>query len=122
MAQAIRDKKIEVKRSSDRFRDILFTDDVIDAFIRLENSNNYFGSKYNIVFCTKTRVRVLLSKLCDILFFEGPIAYSDGTPGDQHGIYSDISLINYGIKWEPHVNLEHGFSLMAHWPSNKIIY
>ena len=121
LAQAIRNKKIEVKGSPDRFRDFVFIDDVIDAFIRLEHSNNSFGSTYNIASGTKTRVRKLLSKLCEILCFEGLIEYSDGTPGDQHGIYADISRIKNDIEWEPRVNLDQGLSLMARWASETVI-
>jgi len=112
LAMAIKDKKINVKGSLDRFRDFVFIDDVVNAFIDIDSNLSSYGKIYNVGTGIKTSVRELLSDLTDILPFKIEINVKGRTAGDQHGIYADISHIKNEIGWEPIVKLKDGLVLM----------
>jgi len=44
-----------------------------------------------------------------------PIQFEGSTPGDQIGIYADISEIKRYLSWEPKVELSDGIVKMVKW-------
>ncbi|GAJ18073.1 unnamed protein product, partial [marine sediment metagenome] len=44
-----------------------------------------------------------------------PIQFGGNTPGDQIGIYADISKIKRYFSWEPKVELSDGIVRMVEW-------
>ena len=43
------------------------------------------------------------------------VEFVDSTPGDQHGIYSDIKKVIKELNWLPKIELEDGLTLMVQW-------
>ena len=115
LAQAVEDKRIVVKGSSGRYRDFIYIDDVVEAFLaanRLETSGYRF---YNIGTGVRTTVRELLANIEKELPFNIEIKFSDSTPGDQFGIFADISKAKNKMNWYPKTELKKGLSNMVKW-------
>ena len=115
IAQAIKNNTIRVKGSPSRFRDFIFIDDVVNAFI-LANQTKQFGFNiYNIGTGVRTTVGELLRKIKDNFKNTLLVEFVDSTPGDQHGIYSDIKKVIKELNWLPKIELEDGLTLMVQW-------
>jgi len=120
LAQALKTKKVIVKGSPDRFRDFVYIEDVVNAFIKCEKEPKSFGKIYNVASSRKTTIRQLLEKMISKLPFEVPIEYRGNTPGDQFGIYANIQLIREDIGWKPNYSLEKGLDEMIKWALKRM--
>ena len=122
LAYIARGESIEVKGSLDRFRDYVYIDDVADAWIACLQNPSCFGNVYNLGSGEKTLVKELLPQLISA-WGEDPAVYPfeelEGTPGDQFGIYPDITNLRRDANWEPRVSLTEGLSRMTAWAKNN---
>ena len=122
LAYIARGESIEVKGSLDRFRDYVYIDDVVDAWVACLENPACFGQVYNLGSGQKTLVKDLLPQLISA-WGEDPAVYPfeelGGTPGDQFGIYPDISSLRNDTDWEPQVSLTEGLSRMVAWAKNN---
>jgi len=115
MSYVARKEKLIIRGSKDRFRDFIYVDDVVDAFIVVQNSKAY-GKIYNISTGVKTFVWQVIDEILDAFGYaknEYPIEYADGTPKDQFGIYGDSNRLRSDFGWNPKVRLKDGIKLMA---------
>ncbi len=122
MAFVAENKELLVKGSKDRFRDFVYIDDVINAIIVVANNPNASGKVYNVGTGIKTTVEELINNIIIAFNYdknEYPITYTEGTPGDQFGIFSDSSRINNELRWNPKTNIQEGIQLMADWAKNE---
>lgn len=90
LAQALQNKHIHVKGAAERFRDFIYIDDVVKAFIKTENclkAGEYLN--FNVCSGVKTTVGELVNAIC--YQFEESIStqFEGSTPGDQFGIYGN---------------------------------
>jgi UDP-glucose 4-epimerase len=109
----LRGEKLLIKGSTDRFRDFVYVEDVIDAWIKATNEPDTYGEVYNV--CRNKRIEV--SELVDTMLKvygeeDHPIEVTDGTPGDQFGIWGDSSKLQNDIQWSPTVSIEEGLKRM----------
>ena len=110
-------KPIHVRGSKDRFRDFIYVEDVVDAFMRAMKPEAS-GKVYNVATGRKTFVWQLLQEIVKAFGHDPakyPITYGESTPRDQFGIYGDASLLKKELGWEPKVSLEEGIPKMAEW-------
>lgn len=114
LAMAIKEGRITVKGSKDRFRDFVYIDDVAEAFLR---SIDREGSYEVMNVCTGHPVTVEEVVGTIIHELSEPIAveYTHGTPGDQFGIYGNHSKITKVLGWEPQVSFHEGIRRMIRW-------
>ena len=109
---------ITVKGSMERYRDFVYIDDVAEAWVAAVDSPNSIGRVYNVANGRKTFVHELVPELIRA-WGEDPNTYpveeEGGTPGDQFGIYADISKITNEIGWTPKFSLAEGLKRMADW-------
>ena len=91
LAQMLENQHIHVKGTADRYRDFIHIDDVVESFIRCLKIEKTQGMVINIA----TGIKTNISKLVDILIASQSnaisVQYEGGTPGDIHGIYSDVA-------------------------------
>lgn len=114
LAQALVNGKIEVKGSVDRFRDLIYIDDVVEAWFRASNYSSPLGLKLNIGTGVKTTVSELLDRICEIV--PGCSYFVQGsTPGDQSGIYADVTNLKKCLDLESFVSLDIGLKRFADW-------
>lgn len=118
MSYILKNQPLHIKGSKDRFRDFIFIDDVVSAFITCLAYNETIGKVYNVGTGKKTYIHELVENI--IRSFGSsvdnyPHFYKDSTPGDQFGIYCDNSLLRKDTNWSPNVSLVKGVQLMADW-------
>jgi UDP-glucose 4-epimerase len=93
LAQAIDRGVIEVKGNVSRFRDLVYIDDMVEAWYRSTVNNEVVGQTINVGTGVKTTVKQLLMKINELIP-NSTFTIQEGTPGDQSGIYSDTSKMS----------------------------
>jgi UDP-glucose 4-epimerase len=120
ISQAINSKKIIVKGSKIRFRDFIFIDDVVEAFIS-SIDNNFKGFRaINISRGVKTTVEELMFLIKANLPFSFSVDYSGSTPGDQHGIIGDPSYAKKELSWVAKTDLKNGIEKTCKWALSSL--
>jgi UDP-glucose 4-epimerase len=105
--------------SKNRYRDFVYIDDVVDAFIKAYNGNESDSfNLYTVATNRKTTVERLVEEIRSQLPFDVTATYDGSTPGDQFGIYCSYDLIKERLNWQPKVSLETGIKLMVDWAIN----
>ena len=115
LAQLLDSDKIVVRGSLDRFRDLIYVEDVVDAVMLSLRSAKAVGKIFNVGTGKRTTVRELLKKLMDLSGIHKPIVEAGPTPGDQFGIYADVSRIRNELGFSPKYTLDEGLRLMIDW-------
>lgn len=87
MAQMLENGHILVKGSPQRFRDFIYIDDVVDAFIACLENTKASGEVINVATSIKTTVGELLEQMGAAYNGAVDIEISGNTSGDIHGIY-----------------------------------
>lgn len=103
---------VEVKGSTNRFRDLIYIDDVVSITIESINNKNFFNEVINIATGTKTTIDIILNMMKQILKSNKEIVISEGTPGDQFGIYADVTKLKE-IYPKNLINFEKGLKQMV---------
>ena len=106
--------EVEVKGSLDRFRDLVYIDDIVDVTIESINNERFFNEIFNIGTGVKTTVGEMIYLMKQILNSKKEIVISEGTPGDQFGIYADNSKL-MKIYNKEFINFENGLNKMIKW-------
>jgi UDP-glucose 4-epimerase len=119
LAQAINDNKILVKGSKDRFRDFVYIDDVVNAFVLVFCKTWKKYNAYNICTGNPTTVNDLLLGIQNNLGKEVNILFKEGTLGDQFGIYGNYDKINKDYAWRPNISMSEGLFLMVEWAKSQ---
>ena len=118
LAYVLRGEKIPITGSLDRFRDFVYIDDVVDAWMRALHESSTFGRTFNLGTGKRTTVRELL-KLIIRVAGENPDTYPveqvSGHAGDQFGMQADATAFKSATGWTPRTQLEEGLSLMVNW-------
>lgn len=123
LAFLTRGEPILVRGSLDRFRDFIYIDDVVDAWVNALDNPTTHGQTYNLASGRKTLVRELIAELIQAWGHDPqtyPILEAEGTPGDQFGIYADITSLSRAIGWQPRVPLPEGLRRMADWAKTAV--
>lgn len=118
MAYIAKDEPILVKGSRDRFRDFIYIDDVVDAFMGTAFSEKAANKTFNVGTGKQIFVWQLLDEITKAFKYEAgnyPIQFEGSTPGDQIGIYADISKIKRYVSWKPKVEMSNGIVKMVEW-------
>lgn len=118
VAQAIDNKHIHVKGSGKRFRDFVFIDDVVDAFLFAYNRGGIEFQEINISTGIKTTIEELIEEIKKNLPFNVTVKYEGSTPGDQFGIVGDNSKAKDNLNWVPEYSLSKGLLIMIKWALN----
>lgn len=119
LSQAINSNKIVVKGSPDRYRDFVFIDDIVRAFIQ---ADLFDDSKYRVINIgtgTRTTVSELLEKIVSKLPYEVEVKFSESTHGDQFGVYADVNLADTVLDWRHLCNLDEGLKSMVNWTKER---
>jgi nucleoside-diphosphate-sugar epimerase len=74
-----------------------------------------FGNIYNVGTGVKTTVEELLAKMMELAGIKKPVVVETGTPGDQKGIYADVTLAKSDLGFKNKYRLEEGLSDMINW-------
>ena len=115
LSQMLENKHIHVKGSPDRFRDLIYIDDVVDAYIQTLNCKESWGQIINIATGKQTTVGDLVEKLIASQDDDVSVEYEGSTQGDIHGIYADISKMQSVLGIDNLVPVDAGLQKMVRW-------
>ena len=116
LEQLLHHDQIVVKGPLHRFRDFLYIDDCVDFTIRLINEPKAFRQIYNVGTGCRTDVDQLLKTMLRLHGQKKEIIVDDiGTPGDQNGIYADMTFVNKQLGWNNKYDLNSGLEKMIKW-------
>lgn len=115
ITQALDDKHILVKGSKDRFRDFVYIDDVVNAFLLADKRSSEKFDIFNIATNKKTTIEKLLNLINKILNNKITFEFRGSTPGDQYGIVGNIDETLISLNWKPKISLESGLGRMIDW-------
>jgi UDP-glucose 4-epimerase len=109
--------EVPVKGSLERFRDLVHVDDVVEAWALALAKPSTPSLEYNVGTGKPTRVRELLKALFKACGKgdDYPVKELPGTPGDQFGLYADVSRAKAELGFSPRVKLDAGLASMAKW-------
>lgn len=110
-AQALQNKQIHVKGSAERFRDFIYIDDVVKAFLKTEtvlDKGQYH--LFNVCSGVKTTVGELVDTITRQFDTKIPTKFEGSTPGDQFGIYGNPEKMHDIIEYWSKVKFEDGIS------------
>ena len=107
IAQALKNKHIEIKGSLNRFRDFVFIDDVVTAWEAVISKKLEGFNVFNIASGRRTSVEELVRKIQSLISGVTTQEIS-GTLGDQPGIYADISAAEAVLDYKAKTDLDKG--------------
>ena len=115
LAQIFSNGYVEMKGSSDRYRDFIYIDDVVQAFVNCLIYPESENETINIATGKRTKVGELISllfKLCD----KSPdLRISGSTAGDLHGIFANTEKMRKLLHISKTLPLELGLKKMINW-------
>lgn len=115
LAQALKNRHIHVRGSADRFRDFVYIDDVVDAFLRFEAQMLGDHQVFNVGTGARTTVQELVERICASLPFAVDVRYEGNTPGDMFGIRADCQRAASVAGWKARIDLATGLQRMVEW-------
>jgi UDP-glucose 4-epimerase len=116
LAQALTDGRIQVKGGVERFRDFIYIDDVVEAWFRAATYSSALGQTLNVGTGARTTVGVLLDRILELV--PGASYFVQGaTPGDQSGIFADVSLLKEHLGLDSFTPLDVGLHKFVEWAS-----
>ncbi len=119
IAQMLDNNFIHIKGSSERYRDFINIDDVVDSFILCLKKHRSGGKIINIGTGIKTTIQSLLDRMIKLYGHEVKCKFEGNTPGDQMGIYADISSAEKMLDFKPETDLDTGLMEMINWAKEK---
>ncbi len=120
LAHIFKNGHIPVKGSTDRFRDFIYIDDVVNIWLNAIENPCAHNECFNLGTGIRTTISELLEKLQKILphFTWEEI---ENTKGDQFGIYAETQKIKKSFGDYFFVGLDDGVSRFVEWLNQKSI-
>jgi UDP-glucose 4-epimerase len=110
-------KILPVKGSLERFRDLIYIDDVLDAWVLcLEDKKNY-NQIFNLGSGEKTYVKDMIKEIIKLYNKKNKIKVKviGSTPGDIKGCYANITKIKKSLSFKPKIKFKKGIKLFKEW-------
>jgi UDP-glucose 4-epimerase len=105
---------VTVKGDMNRFRDLIYIDDVVDITIESSKNSKFSNKIINVGTAKKTKVSEIIDLIKKYTKSNKKVVLAEGTPGDQFGIFADNKLLmNYYDK--PLTSFENGLKKMIEW-------
>lgn len=122
LLQALKSKPITLYGDGKQVRDILFVEDLVDAYVlAMENINQISGNAFNIGGGIDNTVSLV--ELCDLIVEitgkSTEIKFDNWRPSDQKYYVSDFSKFNAVTGWKPEVGVKEGVLQLFEWLQNN---
>ena len=117
LAFLLRGEPILVKGADDRYRDLIYIDDVVDGWMAALDRQESIGRVYNLGTGVRTTVRMLIDGLIAAAAErrDYPVVCGDPTAGDVHGSVADIARASAELGWRPRVDVGEGLRRTVAW-------
>ncbi|MCZ6820881.1 MAG: NAD-dependent epimerase/dehydratase family protein [Calditrichaeota bacterium] len=108
---------IPVKGRLDRFRDLIYIEDVVQGWEKCLLNDQHPNEIYNLGTGTKSEISTLIETLIDALGKTGKVMVEEvgETPGDIAGCFADIRKISTDLRYRPQYDLRKGVHKMVEW-------
>jgi CDP-paratose 2-epimerase len=124
---AITDKPITIFGNGKQVRDVLYVEDLMDAFdAAVDHIDNVSGEIFNIGGGPENTLSVwqefgaILERM---LGKKIPVNWGDWRPGDQSIYVSDIRKAEIGLDWRPKIKVEEGIERLIRWvQANRYLF
>jgi len=120
------EKQITIYGDGKQIRDVLFVDDLINAFeLAYKNRDRIAGKVYNIGGGPKNTLSLheLIHYLEKLKGQKIPLKYEGWRPGDQKVFVANVSLAEKEFGWKPFVRPEEGVRKLYNWVNdNKQVF
>ncbi|MBU1627006.1 GDP-mannose 4,6-dehydratase [bacterium] len=116
-----KDEPIRIDGDGKQVRDVLYVEDLIEAFDKFIHSNiqhcviNIGGGKDNSI-----PILHVLKQLYEYTGKRSEISFHDWRPSDQKIYISDISKAENLLGWKPCINVNEGIKKLTTWVQNNI--
>jgi len=114
VAQAVRDGRMLVKGSLDRFRDFVHIDDMVEVWIRAWRSESAVSEILNVGSGFRTTVGELTALISSAVG-SCPVETSAGTLGDQFGITASTQRLKEVVGFTPSMSVDDGVRNFVAW-------
>lgn len=118
LAYVLQGQKVPVTGSLDRYRDFVYIDDVVAAFLQVLDDPKAHGRVLNVGTGDSTTVQDLLRLIITSAGADPakyPVEQVNSHAGDQFGMVADASLLRGEFGWRPTVSLPEGIRRMVTW-------
>ncbi len=118
LAYVMNGQTIPVTGSLDRFRDFIYIDDVVNAWVIALHDEKFYNRTYNLGTGVKTTVREAIDMIISAYGYDEktyPVKEVEGHTGDQFGLVSDSTIFASESGWKPEVSVSEGVSRMVKW-------
>ncbi len=120
LAQALRNNEIVVKGSLERFRDLVYIQDVVNAvMLFFDNELDVNYDVYNVSNSYPVKVIEMIDAIKSSTDKNMNVVEIEGTPGDQFGIYGSNEKLK-ALGWAPGTKHEEGIHNMIQWAKENI--
>tara|TARA_B100001540_G_C15804939_1_gene641640 strand:- start:107 stop:1039 length:933 start_codon:yes stop_codon:yes gene_type:complete len=108
---------LPVKGSLKRFRDLIFIDDVIDAWVLCLEDKKNFNQIFNLGSGEKIYVKKMIHEIIKLYKKQKKmkIKVIESTPGDIMGCYANIKKIKKSLSFAPKIKFQEGIRLFKKW-------
>lgn len=118
LIQALKNKSITLYGDGKQVRDILFVEDLVDAYIlAMENINEIPGNAFNMGGGVHNTVSLL--ELCEMIGEitgkKPDVRFDDWRPSDQKYYVSDFNKFNAATGWKPQTGTREGVQRLYNW-------
>lgn len=111
-------KEINIYGNGKQVRDILYIDDLIDAYLQAVNKiNKIKGNVYNIGGGSKNTVSLIeLIKIIEKkIKKQSHYSFKESRPGDQKIFFSDNKKAYQELGWKPKIGIDQGLDKLYKW-------
>lgn len=117
MAYMLRGVEVPVTGPLERFRDFVYIEDVVRAWLAALALPQTPSPVYNLGSGQPVTVRTLLDELARALRLPAdyPVRELPGSRSDQFGLYADVRRAERELAWKAATPLGRGLKLMAEW-------
>ncbi|MEA2554514.1 MAG: CDP-paratose 2-epimerase [Fimbriimonadaceae bacterium] len=118
LIQAMKGRPIRIYGDGKQVRDVLFAEDLVDAFIlAMEGMNRLSGQAFNMGGGPENTISLLelLNMIEQLLGARPEVSFSDWRPGDQRYYVSDFGKFSAATGWTPRRSPEEGVRELYRW-------
>jgi UDP-glucuronate decarboxylase len=108
IVQALKDEDITIYGDGNQSRSFCYVDDIIDAMIRMMNSDDNFTGPVNIGNPNEFTIRELAEKVIALTGSKSKMIFQPLPSNDPRRRKPDISLANRQLGWMPKTQLDDG--------------
>lgn len=118
MIRALKDQPITLYGDGKQVRDVLFVDDVVNAYLLAEaNMDKVSGRAFNIGGGPENAVSLVeaIERIGHLTGRTPAVSFGDWRPGDQPWYVSDTRAFQAATGWQAGVGVEAGFKRLRDW-------